>query len=361
MSTDNEMDDLLRGAGSRWRAVNPGSTTTVDFAPPQPQPPRRNRWLVAAAAAVVVAGVAVGGTWLGTHRTHDNTQASGKGGKLGEPTTWGGLTGTQWAIFEVTKETSNSSDSTGAEGSSASLLIHSDGSFTASDGCNTLSGVVTITQGSMTFGDVATTAIGCMDENVTKIASTIDAVLQGQVTWSVDNAGEANDLYIEHAGVGSLIYFGKPQQSPVTDPGKITGTWQLTEYDQQDTSGSGSGGSATGSGSSNGFGDILVIDADGTFKVQHRCYANAGKASFGDGTATWSDVHLAGSIPCPSTPDQKDEQDRNALVDSVLSGDTTWTIDNGELRITKGGNTLGYSPFASDSGASGSPTNGPTK
>jgi len=362
MSTDNEMDDLLRNAGSRWRDANPADASSVDFhavAAPE-APPRRSRWLVAAAAAVLVAGVAVGGTWLGTHHTHDNTQSVGKGDGTEEPTTWGGLTGTDWKIFEVTTETSMSSNSTGVEGSKASLHIQSDGTFTGSDGCAPISGTVQISATTLTFADVAVAAIGCLANDVTATAAKIDAILQGQVTWSIGDAGGANDLSIEHPGVGSLIYFGdKPASPPVTDPSAVAGTWELTSYEQTDKNGSsgGGGGSAAGAGGTNGFGDLLVIDGDGTFKAQHRCYANAGTVLFGDGKATWSGVHLAGSIPCPSIPDeQQDEQERNAVVDAVLKGETTWKIDNGQLTITNGGDSVTFSPYANDATSSGAPT-----
>jgi heat shock protein HslJ len=359
MNSDDQMDDLLRDAGGRWRATNPGTTHDVDFdalAPVSGARSWRTRWLVIASAAAVVAAVAIGGTWLGTHQTHDaNTGAAGPGDGAAEPTTWGGLTGTEWSIFDVTTETSTSSDTLGADQSTASLHIHSDGSFTGSDGCNSMSGTARITATQLTFGPVSIPAIGCVDSNVNKVAAAVDAILQGSVTWIIGNAGGANDLSIEHAGIGSIIYFGaRPPSPPVLDPTKMAGTWQLVEYDQT-SEGGGSGGSAdgsgsaTGSGSSNGFGDLLVIDADGTFKVQHRCYADSGEVSIDTGTAVWIGVHLDGSIPCPAIADQKDEQDRTALVDSILTGATTWKIDSsGQLRITKGGNTIVYAPYVSD-------------
>lgn len=363
MSTDDQMDAQLRDAGQRWRAANPGSTPGVDFDVLSPQTvsgpaASRNRWLVVASAAVLVMAVALGGTWLATNRTHNHPQPVGVGDGSAEPTTWGGLTGTEWTIFDVTTESANSSDSHNASGSSASLHIHSDGTFTGSDGCNSLSGTVQITASTLTFGPVATTEIGCLDSDVTTIATAIDRILQGQVTWSVNNAGQGHDLSINHAGVGSLIYFeAAPPAQPVTDPAKMQGTWELTEYDQTDTSGG--SGSATGAGASEGFGDKLVIAADGTFKVENRCYTNAGDIAVESGKATWSNVHLAGSIPCPATPDQKDEQTRNALVDGALAGATTWQIDgNGNLRITKGGTTLVYAPYAQDTGPQVVPSSG---
>ena len=270
------------------------------------------------------------------------------------------LTGTEWSIFEVTNETSNSASSINADGSKALISISPDGELSGSDGCNALSGRVTMTPTTITIPALGTTFANCLGQ-VGKIASVIDDVLQGTSTWTVSNAGDGNDLSIEHAGVGSLIFFGpKPAAPPVSDPSKLARTWVLVEYGEVSSS-SGQGGVAPspGSGGSQGLGVILVIDADGTFKIQHRCYANSGKVLFGDATATWSDVHLDGSIPCPSISNQKDEQHLDALVDGVLSGTTQWSFDaDDQLSLSKGGDSLTFVAYSAHSnGPSGSPTN----
>jgi len=183
MSTDNDMDDLLRDAGARWRAANPGSTTTVDFETPRGTE-RRNRWLIAAAAAVVVAAVGIGGTWLGTH--HDHHQ--GAGPLAGPPDTHHGLIGTHWQLLFANSANPNSAPDVTATGYPA-LDIKADGTMTAGDGCNTISGPAAVEGSTIRFGDLATTAIGCVDAGVTARAAIIDNVLRGTVTWSVTDTG----------------------------------------------------------------------------------------------------------------------------------------------------------------------------
>ena len=377
MSTDDGMDAMLHDAGNRWRAANPASASTVDFdaATPVAQSSPRRNWLLISSAAVIVAAIAVGATWLGTRGDTDGSSTHQVVGGAqstpvadGGPVAQGGLVGPTWKIFDVTTTTTRGSDGLDASDSTASLTFNADGTFTGSDGCNSLSGAASITSSSITFTDVASTAMGCLDDNVTKLDGPIDAILQGTVEYSIGDAGVGYDLSIVHDGVGSLIYFADKGTTapPVQDPAKMVGTWGLTQYEQSSAdNGSGSGGTASGSGGSagssagapSGLGDTLTVDADGTFTIQHRCYADAGKVEIGKGTATWSDVHPDGSIPCPAIADQKDEQMLDALVDQILSGSTTWAIDgSGLLTITRdSGNDLGFSP-APSSTPSGSPT-----
>jgi heat shock protein HslJ len=45
------------------------------------------------------------------------------------------------------------------------LIVNSDGKYTGSDGCNTLSGTGTITDGAIVFGPMASTRKSCPDVN----------------------------------------------------------------------------------------------------------------------------------------------------------------------------------------------------
>lgn len=358
MISDEQMDARLNEAGAQWRAANAGAyagdtipaETTVLVTEPS-RTPARPRWALLVSAAAVVALLAGGGLWFANRSGSRDRSAAGPGPTTA--TTHGGLTGTHWQIFDVTRDSTFSADGLDASTSTAYLTLPVPGVVTGSDGCNTFSGTSVITDSSIKFDSLAFTAMGCLDQRVGKIADTIDAVLSGTVSWHIQTSGDGMFLSIEHSGVGSLIYTATaPPVPPIDDPSKMAGSWQLYETDHT----SGDSGSASGSGASSGFVQYLVIAADGSFKVQHRCYANSGTATIGKGTADFGQTHLDGAIPCPSLlpSEMQDEQAQDTLVDNTLSGPTTWTIENGRLHITKGADTLVYAPLASDlpSGAS---------
>jgi heat shock protein HslJ len=362
MISDEELDARLGEAGGRWRAVNTGAyareavPTETIVVTEATRSPFRSRWTLLVSAAAVVALLAGGGIWFANRPSSHNGAPAGPGPT--ETTTHGGLTGTDWKIFEVTKDSPNSADGLDALNSAATFHVAADGAVAGSDGCNSFSGSSTISDSTITLGALAVSAIGCRDTNVTKIASTIDAILTGAVTWHVQTSGNAMFLSIENAGVGSLIFVAAaPATPPVENPSKMAGTWLLAEADHA----SADGNSGSGSASSGDASQILGISADGTFKVQHRCYANSGSAVIGKGTADFGMAHLDGAVPCPSLDPEvmKDEQTRDALIDRVLSGPTTWKIENGQLRITKGEDTLVYNVYPSDAGL-GAPSDSPS-
>ena len=374
MSTDNDMDAMLRDAGSRWRAAHSGSASSVDFdvITPVAQPSRRRNWLLVASAALIVAALAVGSAWFAAGRDH--SPKANPAGPVSSGDTHG-LTGIRWQLLMASGPTENSGPSGSSQGLYPPLEFNADGTVLANDGCNSISGPATIGASTITFGALATSAMGCtLDAGGTYQEHLIQTVLQGTVSWKVEDDGVgrgSSHLTITNAGAGTLVYEGKLAVQPVIDPAKMQGTWQLTNYTQtaaDNNSGSGGGAAANGGGSAggssggfeDGLGDILTINADGTFKIQHRCYTDAGQVGIGSGTAAWSGVHPDGAVPCPAIADPQTEHLIDALVDHVLSGSTTWTIDTGgSLTITKDpGNDLGFSPYASDNGTpSGSPTN----
>ena len=344
MSTDNDIDNLLRDAGARWRDANPGGASHVDFdaITPATQPRERRNWLLIASAALIVAALAVGSAWFVSSRGH-----SGNAKPAGPvtPANTRGLVGTHWVLLMAGGPNENS----GPVGESLAIYppieFNADGTVLASDGCNSISGPATIDASTIKFGALATSAMGCtLDPGDTYQEHVIQTVLQGTVSWTITDTGltpGSARLTITKPGAGTLVYEGKPAPQPVTDPTKMPGAWRLIELDAT------SGSSQTSRSAD--YGELLVVTPDGTFKVQNRCYANAGKVDVGTGTAAWTAVHLAGSIPCPATQTQQDEQDTNNTVNKVLDGSTTWSISvSGDLIITKGGNTIVYAPFASE-------------
>ena len=373
MITDHEMDDQLRAAGNRWRAAQPDDTRSVDVATfsagagAGAAPARRTRWIAAAAAAVVVAGIAVGATMFGSSKHH--TPTSGALPAVLSPEGQQ-LVGTEWTLVSATTTAVLTPAVKNAElVPQAALHFAADGAVTASDGCNTISGPSTISASTIEFGELATTAMGCLANPDGQL---IDEVLQGDVSWGIAaSAGPSPaslQLTITRAGLGTLVYSRSLQPPVAPDPAKIQGSWTLTQYQETlgDSTGGGavasgggavaSGGGAVASGEAvasgagsatvQGLGDMLTVRADSTFTIQHRCYSQAGTVTAESGTAVWSNVHPDGALPCPYIPDQQERQDEqhlDTLVDGVLSGTTTWTVDAGnQLTITKGGDSLTF-------------------
>jgi heat shock protein HslJ len=208
-------------------------------------------------------------------------------------------------------------------GGKPTFQIDAQGHVTGDDGCNTLAGEAQVVDHTIDF-----TALGGSQMACTGSANTteeqIHAILSGRVGWSVDG----DELTLTKDGAGSLVYrsgdSNQPQFAPLVDT-----TWHLMTLQ----SGAGSNGTAASVVT-----DVTVVfDGTGHVTITHRCYIDRADADTGKGTLDITHKQLQRAVPCPAEPTQQREQDENQVVDHVLSGQATWTIDRGRLTITKDG------------------------
>jgi heat shock protein HslJ len=92
------------------------------------------------------------------------------------------LVDTTWT---VTGTVANEAVSSVPADSTASIMIAPDDSVSVDTGCNTGSGIVEITDTTLTFGPIAITKKACPPE-LTALENSVLSVLQGEVTYTID-------------------------------------------------------------------------------------------------------------------------------------------------------------------------------
>jgi heat shock protein HslJ len=88
----------------------------------------------------------------------------------------------------------------------ARLLIAQDGTVNGSDLCNDLTGSATVTDATMTFTGMHTTARGCPGQTSSAVSEVVDQVLLGDVTYAL----RGNELIIDGNRRGLLVYTPSP-------------------------------------------------------------------------------------------------------------------------------------------------------
>jgi heat shock protein HslJ len=68
------------------------------------------------------------------------------------------------------------------------MTIADDGTVAVETGCNTGSGSVEVGDDTLTFGPIATTLRACADEAVNQLEAAVLAVLQGEVSYTIDGS-----------------------------------------------------------------------------------------------------------------------------------------------------------------------------
>lgn len=330
MSADEHADELLCRAGEQWRSQHP-APAAVDFAtitatapasggnePPvvpitHPAPtrgwPSRRRtqvWVasVVAIAAAIVATLLV--VRLGGTSKH--------GGPGTTPAT-AALSGTDWTLTGLRKADGTSL----AVISPASLTFAGDGaSIAGTDGCNHFGGTVTIRAGDIAIGNIASTAMGCVDRpaGFADEVALIDAVLNASVQWSVTGG----QLTITRAGAGTLVYQAVTHTT-TTDPKSLTGvTWRLVTIEQGGVGGTASTPAAPAS---------IHFDNSGKLTGDDGCNAITASTVPGRGTL---EIGLLGQTYKLCSGARNDQE---TFVQSVLHGNVRWSISDGRLTITK--------------------------
>ena len=311
--TDEQMDARLHAAGERWRATDdamtPGVATAVriDGLPDteRPAPRRRHARLAVAASIAVVLGAA----GVVVALVHGGTSSPA------HPATNGATPPAALSLYRTDWRLVDPAPPAGAAPKQAWLLIDAD-HFGAGDGCNSVSGEVRVGTGSIRFGAVASTAIGCLDGPWTQITATIDRVLNGAVSWSI-----AADRLTLRKGADVLVYRAAP--TPITDPRALAGsTWRLTSVTQL----SGTGPDANASSPGTVLASRLVFDATAThLTVEQRCHGFATGVHAATGTLT-IDPYLNDATLCADDG-----------VPRILTGRVQWHIQSDVLTIVRPG------------------------
>lgn len=309
--TDERMDARLRRAGEAWRAAE--TTAAVDVtsrveelaAPPTDRPRRVRRVGLLASAAIVAAALVAGGGFLVANLGSDN----------GRPTsTEAGpqsLAGTNWALATITDADGHDVPVAGKPVLGIDDSTHVGGT----DGCNKFGGDISIDSAVIRFGALELSETACSDDRVTATAEHVDAVLSGDVAWSIDDGM----LTLSKAGAGTLAYRSAPSGERSTDPSDLVGvTWTLT------TIADASGGTAKTPDR-----PISIRISAGELDVP--CEHAA--VQVGNGMLDIGPFHGDN----PSALGCTGFAIAGQHVADVLTGHVTWVIDGDRLTITKDG------------------------
>jgi heat shock protein HslJ len=163
------------------------------------------------------------------------------------------LEGTRWDVTHVISGPAAGNDDPNAAVSagmapSKAWLQFGDGKLTGNDGCNQLTGTATVTDDTVSFGDLASTKMACPGVDTRGVR----AVLQGTVTWKITTAV----LTLTHpSGAGlQLQAHRNASDLPATAPsdpgtGSVSPPCCKPLVGEDGASGaSGSGGGSTGTG-----------------------------------------------------------------------------------------------------------------
>ncbi|MGN6606558.1 MAG: META domain-containing protein [Jatrophihabitans sp.] len=346
MTTDDDdlrLDARLRAAGERWRAATDIASTDStaasavaaataagdeelldvgrvhDLATPRGR--RRATWLLSAAAVAAAAvgiGFAVSGPGGGGHGRPVATSEAGSSG----------LDGTSWRLSTLTV------DGRRATIAGSPTLAFDGGKISGSNGCNFFGGTVSVDGDTMTIGDLAETANGCLPapgatgpDSIT----TINEILQGSVHWSID-AGRLT-ITSDH---GTLVYVAvaTPASNGLTDV-----DWTLR-----------SAGDPKGTTVAAPPGVTLHIDSKGAFVAGDGCAGLSGTATIDRDTATVR-LNPTPAIGCLD----KGFSGGTTLVDQILGAQWKWVREGDTLTVANDHGTLIYTT-APDATTSSGPT-----
>jgi heat shock protein HslJ len=250
--------------------------------------------------------------------------------------TTAGLTGAVWALTGAT-----SADGQDVPIAGRPTLQVSTGHFTAEDGCNTVSGRLTLQGASAAPNDVGVTERACAAVPPSQASALlIDGVLGMDWRWRIQGANltVANDR-------GTLSYTRAPTGGVTAGPddvagsGALLGRWTLTSLEHRDANGSSGSGviAGSGAGSPAGLGTTITITAH-AIDIAHACFVDRATLRLGTTSLDITDVTLQRAVPCAS----RAGSEFDAQADAVLTGTSRWTLDRGALTITKGRTTLRF-------------------
>ena len=233
----------------------------------------------------------------------------GPAGSPGEGPGDGALAGTEWVLVE---------GSPMVEGYPITLRVEG-GEVSGTAACNSYSGTVDITQGTIAVGDLARTEMGCPDPGVHDSESAYLEALQAAERYE-RTGGE-----LVLSGTGHELRF--EQAAPVEDA-EPTGTdWQLESL----VTGTGPDGTA----SSTMADATLRLDDDGSFSASDGCNDLGGRWAIEGEVLELSDV-VTTDMACPALEQQVEH------VRDVLLGAPTLALEGRRLTLTAGDRALDY-------------------
>ncbi len=97
-----------------------------------------------------------------------------------------GLTGTTWLLTTIFSGGPNGAAVSIPNGVAATLLFHDDGTVDVQPGCNQGSGDYTVNADTITFGDIALTAMGCQNAQGQVEADVLTVLGAGAVQYTID-------------------------------------------------------------------------------------------------------------------------------------------------------------------------------
>jgi len=216
------------------------------------------------------------------------------------------LTATDWKL-------------TAAAGVPASgVTLHvGDGRLEITSQCPSMTADVVVRPGSLTVhGLPENVAAGCPPD----VSSVQEMLATGPTLWHIDG----KRLVLNHAGSQGFSLVFDPAKDVSAASVELPGTWKLTGVETND------GNSVSGSGSSDS-GVTLKLTEHGITLSGVSCGPLSATAELGADVITLGPLAATGTTNC-----------RQTTVTRVFSGAVAWTIQNGQLRLTKGKVTLTF-------------------
>ena len=304
MLTDDDLDTRLRAAGERFRARASEPARAIS---PRRTRRRRTPLLVAAAAAVVV-GLVVAITQLTGRSVPHGGAAPGHAMSI---------TGVHWRLTAAADAKGDPVPVTGQVG-----LFIDNATLTANDGCNAIGGPVQLRGNELRFGNLISTAMGCLDAG--EQVRVVDAVLRDTVRFAITGG----TLILTKPGTGSLTYTARGTTA-APDPKLLAGPrWRLTGI------GENSAGSASSRSPVSTY--VLTFDSAGHYTLSDRCNVYGGDVRVSGADLVFSGRHVIEAYSCPAIADVRAErsyQQQGAAIDSVLTR-ATWTLDDNGALLT---------------------------
>ena len=218
------------------------------------------------------------------------------------------LTATDWTLRSVA----------GDPASGVTLRV-ADGRVTITAPCGSTTVNARVGNGQVeTSGLRQEAAAGCPRE----VSSVHEMLATGPTLWRI--AGK--QLVLNHAGAQgfSLVFDAEKDVSAASV--ELPGTWILSAIEKDD------GNSASGSGSSNS-GVTLTIRPDFAFQVLTHCAGIAGNFEVAGANLRTVGGVISGATTC-------DQYAR--LAKDAFTGTLQWSIENGQLKLTRGKITLTF-------------------
>ncbi len=198
-------------------------------------------------------------------------------------------------------------------GTQISLRFHDDGRMSASAGCNTLQGDLTISDDTFEIVGIGMTEMGC-DQPLHDQDSWLAGFLESSPAWTLDG----DELTLSSGGTEIVLL-----DREVADPDRpLEGTrWVVDTL----ISGTGPDGAASSMAGGTEGSAWLEIGTDGTFTASSGCREFQGTAVVNDGSVTFRDTVQTDQACAPEF------EDLDSTMTTVLGGEVEYEITAARL------------------------------